>query len=185
MKKNIRCFCFVFKKRSTKDNVLNIFILRYTASNLVLKIWYAKTPAPHFFKNMAGGSLTYSVDTLYRIYEEKEFINDTELNCALHDLAIYQIPLGLPSNEFRQRLTDSFFSHPFIKSFLENLELTGEIYFGSAKDWIHKNCTDVPTPRKWEITENIQILYSWLEKLGDGKIQIDRPNYSERLRIIK
>jgi hypothetical protein len=129
--------------------------------------------------------MTYSIETLYRIYEDKEIVNDLELNCVLHDLAIYKIPLGLPSTEFREKLTEAFFSHRFVKGFLQNLESTGEIYFGTAKDWIHKNCTDVPTPRKWEITENIQILYKWIVKLGNGKYEVDRPNYSERLSIVK
>ena len=66
---------------------------------------------------------------------------------------------------------------------MQNLESTGEIYFGTAKDWVHKNCADVPTPRKFEITENIQILYRWIVKLGNGKYIVDRPNYSERLSI--
>ncbi len=129
--------------------------------------------------------MTYSIETLYRIYEDNEFVNDLELNCVLHDLAIYKIPLRLPSAEFRAKLTDAFFSHKFIKGFLQNLETTGEIYFGTAKDWIHKNCTDVPTPRKWEITENIQILYKWIVKLGNGKYRVDVPGaYSERLSIV-
>ena len=128
--------------------------------------------------------MTFSIETLYRIYEDKEFVNDLELNCVLHDLAIYKIPLGLPSTEFRQKLSEAFFSHRFVKVFLQNLESTGEIYFGTAKEWIHKNCADVPTPRKWEITENIQILYKWIVKLGDGKYLVDRPNYSERLSIV-
>ncbi|MHB8259791.1 MAG: phospholipase D-like domain-containing protein [Bacteroidia bacterium] len=126
--------------------------------------------------------MTYSVETLYRIYEDKEFISDVELNCALHDLAIYKIPLGLESSEFKKKLKESFFNHPFIKGFLENLNANGEVYFGAAKEWIHKNCADVPTPRKWEITENIQILYRWVVKLSNGEYAADQPNYSERLR---
>lgn len=125
--------------------------------------------------------MTYNVETLYKIYEEKEYYNETELNCALHDLALYKIPLGLSSTEFRQKLSESFFSNKFVKGFLENLEITGEIYFGTAKEWIHRNCADVPIPRRWEITENIQILYRWIVDLGNGKYEIDRPNYSERL----
>ncbi|WP_141655404.1 hypothetical protein [Roseivirga seohaensis] len=125
--------------------------------------------------------MTYSVETLFRIYMDTEFVNEVELNCALHDLAIYKIPLGLPSSKFREKLVDAFFSHRFIECFLENLKGSNEIYFGTAKEWIHKNCTDSPTPRKWEITENIQILYRWIVKLGSGKYAVDRPNYSERL----
>lgn len=129
--------------------------------------------------------MTSSIETLYRIYENKVFLNDLELNCVLHDLAIYKIPLGLPSTEFREKLGEAFFSHRFVKGFLQNLESTGEIYFGTAKEWVHKNCADVPTPRKWEITENIQILYKWIVALGNGKYAIDRPNHSERLFIIE
>jgi len=129
--------------------------------------------------------MTYSVETLFRIYEDKKFVNEVELNCALHDLAIYKIQLGLSSKEFREKLTSNFFSHPFVKAFLDNLKITNEIYFGAAKDWIHKNCTDVPTPRKWEITENTQILYRWIVKLGVGRYKIDIPgSYSERLSIV-
>lgn len=120
------------------------------------------------------------------IYARKEFVNDLELNCVLHDLAIYKIPLGLPSTEFREKLTKAFFPPQVLQSFLTNLENTGEIYFGTAKEWIYKNCTDVPTPRKWEITENIQILYRWILKLGNGKYEVDVPGlHSERLRIVK
>lgn len=129
--------------------------------------------------------MTYNVETLYRIYEDRSYRNELELNCALHDLAIYRIPFGMPTKEFREKLRKEFFSHIFIRSFLQNLERNGEIYFGTAKEWIHRNCSDVPTPRKFEITENLQILYRWIVKLGEGKYVIDRPNYSERLRIIR
>lgn len=139
-------------------------------------------------KNFSISSLpmTYSVETLYRIYETHESLHEVELNCVLHDLAIYNIPLGLSSMELKEKLTNSFFCHPFIQSFLDNLNVNNEIYFGAAKDWIHRNCSDVPTPRKWEITENIQILYRWIVKLGNGKYKVDVPgSYSERLSIIK
>jgi hypothetical protein len=137
-------------------------------------------------KNFSIASLpmTYSVDTLYRIYETLEGLHEVELNCTLHDLAIYNIPLGLSISEFKKRLKSNFFNHPFIRAFLTNIDNEGEVYFGRAKDWIHKNCSDVPTPRKWEITENIQILYRWIVALGDGSYQVDRPNHSERLKVI-
>jgi hypothetical protein len=145
--------------------------------------FYIKIGAPDKDFLISSLPLTSSVEILYRIYEAKEFINQTELNCFLHDLALYKIPLGLPPTEFRQKLSESFFSQKFIKGFLENMEKNGEIYFGTAKEWIHKNCADVPLPRRWEITENIQILYRWIVELGNGDYEVDRPNYSERLFI--
>jgi hypothetical protein len=135
----------------------------------------------HFL--MTSLPMTLNVKTLLRICETKEAINEVELNCVMHDLALYGLPLGLKHNDLRPKLKEAFFNHPFIQSFLENLSVDGEIYFGKAKDWIQRNCTDVPTPRKWEITENIQILYKWVEDLGEGKYAIDQPNHSERLYI--
>lgn len=128
--------------------------------------------------------LTSSVETLIKIYKHHELASETELNCILHDLAIYNIPLGLSEEQVLQKLTEAFFSHNFIKCFLDFLETKREIYFGEAKQWIHNNCANVPLPRKWEITENIQILYSWIVSLGEGKYEIDRPNHSERLFIV-
>lgn len=129
--------------------------------------------------------MTLNVKTLLRICETRETVNDVELNCAMHDMALYNLSFGLAPDVLRAKLKEMFFNHPFIKAFLENLEANNrEIYFGSAKDWIHKNCTDVPTPRKWEITENIQILYRWIVELGDGRYKIDIPgSHSERLSL--
>jgi hypothetical protein len=125
--------------------------------------------------------MSYSVDILYSFYVTNKYEDDIELNCALHDLAIYQIPFNLSGTEFIHKLTESFFAQSFIKKFLEYVDSSGEIYFGAAKLWIHSNCADVPLPRRWEITENIQILYRWIVQLGNGRYAVDRPNYSERL----
>ena len=125
--------------------------------------------------------LTYSVETLFRIYEDKFYINEVELNCATHDLAIYKIPFGLSLDDFKIKLEFEFFNHPFIKLFLEKLNENREMYFGEVKAFIHSNCSDVPLPKRWVITENIQILYGWILKLVNGKFAIDTPNHSERI----
>ncbi len=126
--------------------------------------------------------LTYNVDTLCRVYETMSFINDVELNCVTHDLALYKLPFGLPIDVFRDRLKNAFFSHPFIAAFLQKVDERGEIYFGEAKAWVHANCSNVPLPRRWEITENIQVLFQWIIKL-DTRYNTDRPIYSERLYL--
>jgi hypothetical protein len=129
--------------------------------------------------------MTIDVETLMEIYEEKGCINEVELNCVLHDLATYKIPFGLPIDQFRSKLEYEFFNHPFIKLFLDRLNENGEMFFGEVKMFIHHNCCDVPLPRRWEITENIQILYRWFVTLGNGKYKVDVPNsYSQRLSIV-
>jgi hypothetical protein len=140
-------------------------------------------PDKHFL--ISALPMSQDVETFLRIYETREAGSETELNCAMHDLALYGLPLGDPLEIILQKLKGAFFKHPFIKTFLSMLELKGEIYFGEAKDWIHKNCADVPLPRKGEITENIQILYKWTIQLGDGKYKVDIPgSRSERLSIV-
>ncbi|MBF0239797.1 MAG: hypothetical protein HQM12_19020 [SAR324 cluster bacterium] len=129
--------------------------------------------------------MTSTVETLLNIFKTRENANEVELNCALHDLALYNVPLDLTPEDAYNRLKASFFSHSFIQAFLKNLEKNREIYFGASKAWIQNNCTNVPVPRKWEITQNIQILYKWIVELGEGKYKIDVPGHrSERLSIV-
>jgi hypothetical protein len=127
--------------------------------------------------------MTLTVQKLLEICATKHTSNELELNCAIHDLVLYGISLDMEHNAIMDKLKVEFFKHPFIRAFLNNLGRSGEIYFGAAKEWIHNNCTDVPIPRKWEITENIQILYRWIVDLGDGKYSIDVPGaHSQRLK---
>lgn len=135
--------------------------------------------------SIASLPMTYNVETLYRIYKTQEGLHEVELACVLHDLATYRIPLGLPLPELKDRLQRCFLSHPFIDAFLKHLETEGQMYFGEVKEWIHAHCSDVPTPRRWEIKENIQILYRWIIAMCAGRYAVDRPNHSERLYFLK
>ena len=100
--------------------------------------------------------------------------------CVYHDLANYSIESGLSKEEFLKKLKIHFFSHPFILKMDEFIN--PEAYFGRIKEWVHSNCTDVPLPRRWELTENVQTLYDWFEKLGDGKYVVDIPGaHSQRI----
>jgi hypothetical protein len=125
--------------------------------------------------------MSTDINQLTEFYFNKSVENETELNCAIHDLALYDIPFGLSQGVFYTRIKQSFFAHPFIKAFIGKIDERGEIYFGEAKSWIQANCSNVPIPRRWEITENIQILYRWFYQLDSTNYKIDRPSYSERL----
>jgi hypothetical protein len=145
-----------------------------------------KFEAPEKFFLISSLPMTIDVETLIKIYEDKSCNNEVELNCAIHDLATYKIPFGLPVDEFRSKLEFEFFNHPFIKLFLDRLNENGEMFFGEVKMFIHHNCSDVPLPRRWQITKNIQILYRWVVTLGKGKYKVDVPSsHSERLSIVK
>jgi len=130
--------------------------------------------------------MTRDVATLeegyHRINKGFEPSDDKEISdCIYHDLANYKIDTNLNMEEFRQILSNSFFSHPFIQK-IEEL-ISPETYFGRLKEWIQKNCTDVPIPSRRELTGNVQVLLHWFETLGAGKYAVDVPgSYSQRIR---
>ena len=119
-----------------------------------------------------------------RINQGKEPSNDSEISaCAFHDLANYDIAVGLSESEFLQELTAKFFAHPFICRIDEFIE--PEAYFGEIKEWIQNNCTDVPVPSRRELTGNVQVLLKWFESLGDGRYVVEVPGkHSQRIKKI-
>jgi len=140
----------------------------------------------HFLKSALP--MTRNVNDLVNGYGNmdsglKPSKNDETSNCIYHDLATYDIELGLSQEEFLKKLKIQFFSHPFVRKIDEFIN--PEAYFGRVKEWIQKNCTTVPLPRRWELTENTQTLYDWFAKLGDGKYVVDAPNHSQRIRKIR
>jgi len=128
--------------------------------------------------------MTKNVDDLIKGYDKmnsrlKPSENQIITDCIYHDLSNYKIELGLSKEEFIKKLKIEFFAHPFTQKIDEFID--PEAYFGSIKEWIQDNCTNIPTPGRRELTENVQVLYEWFVKLGDGKYAIDRPNHSQRL----
>ena len=109
--------------------------------------------------------------------------NSETANCIYHDLANYEISTGLSEKEFRENLKNQFFSHPFTKKIEEFIDSNERTQFGFIKRWVRDHCTDVPLPRPWEFTKNIQILYHWFVELGDGDYETYvYSNHSESIR---
>lgn len=104
-------------------------------------------------------------------------------DCVFHDLANYNIKMGLNEKDFRSELTKSFLRHPFIRKIDEFI--SPKAYFGGIKEWIQKNCTDVPIPSRRELTGNVQVLLKWFQLLGGGKYVVDVPgSHSQRIRKV-
>ena len=133
--------------------------------------------------------MTRDIDMLVKCYEKithnLELSVEPEISaCVYHDLVNYQIEPGLSKEDFLKKLKIQFFLHPFIQKIDEFIN--PEAYFGRIKEWVQNNCTDVPIPSRRELTGNIQVLYEWFEKLGDGMYVIDVPGaYSQRITKIK
>ena len=122
---------------------------------------------------------------LYEYYcESKSDYSKEEYNCAIHDLSIYSVEEDLDYDDFMNALAYSFFQHPFIEELINQVKKDGFIYFGRVKEWIQKRCLDVPVPSRRDLIGVTQVLYKWIEELGEGKFEVDRPNYSQRLKIV-
>jgi phosphatidylserine/phosphatidylglycerophosphate/cardiolipin synthase-like enzyme len=72
----------------------------------------------------------------------------------------------------------------FIHQKLQQVE-TEEVYFGTLTEWIHSALKDDVLPYRSEVKDYVANLYSYLELYGYEDFIIDRPNYSQRIRLIK
>lgn len=60
-----------------------------------------------------------------------------------------------------------------------------EMYFGALSVSLHNTLLNEPKPYRKHVKSLLSNLLGWIEELDIGYIQIDRPNYSQRIRYIK
>ncbi len=58
------------------------------------------------------------------------------------------------------------------------------LYFGSIAKLLHNTLISDPKPYRKDVKEYLANLLSWIEYFKIDEIQIDRPNYSQRIQII-
>ncbi len=73
----------------------------------------------------------------------------------------------------------NFFKHPFIVKFVASLNKSKS--FGRVKEWIQRNCTNVPVPNRRELTANVRTLFDWLIELDPDSFVVERPRHAEVL----
>ena len=113
--------------------------------------------------------MTYDPDSLYEM-EVDGNTSDVDISCAAHDLALYKVSRKMTKKEFNDKLKNEFNSHPFITKFKAAImnathndsNRDGSLQFGAVRNWFAQNTTTVPTPRPFELTDNVQILYKWI-----------------------
>lgn len=62
-------------------------------------------------------------------------------------------------------------------------ENEGELYFGAISSKLHDVLVSDPKPYRKEVKEMLSNLLSLIEQLGMEEVIIDRPNYSQRIRL--
>lgn len=126
--------------------------------------------------------MTETVDDLFEGYCNPENLNINEINYVTHDIALYEIPKKLEKLDFHNYIQIAFNAHPFIIKLKEQIKHSPRqsLNYGSIVRWIQENTTTVPTPRAWEIKQDIivNILFTWICTLDD-EYEKKTPNYSE------
>lgn len=59
------------------------------------------------------------------------------------------------------------------------------VYFGQVTEWVHSALKDDTLPYRSEIKIYIANLYSYVEFFGHHDFIVDRPNYSQRITLLK
>lgn len=115
--------------------------------------------------------MTETVEELFKGYCTPENLNIDEINYVSHDIALYEIPKELDKSDFLNYIEKAFNSHPFIRKLKEHIKNSPRqsLNYGGVVRWIQDNTTTVPTPRAWEIKQDIivNILYSWICNLDN------------------
>lgn len=121
-----------------------------------------------------------SPEQLYEIYKDpNKYQNEGDLYCAfVHDIVLYEIDMGLDHDAFFDQLRMHFKSHPFIKAISSFIEEKRSVGFGEMNNWITTNCSDKPTPYRWELKSSTNRLYDWLAYYFE-EISWNRKNYSQ------
>jgi hypothetical protein len=115
--------------------------------------------------------MTEPVDLLYQYYSGYTKKSSLDTRCVAHDLALYDIELGLSRIDFFKHLKTAFNTHLFIIRLKETIKNSSRqsLSYGGVVRWIQDNTTTVPTPRSWEIKQDVivNILYSWICDFDD------------------
>lgn len=135
-----------------------------------------------------------SPELLWELYSQnKKVTSKQEENCLCHDISLYQMNNSdLKRDEWMNNLAENFFKSPFIVAFLKEVdnsveEVRGEnregLRFGAVRKWFSNNTTSVPSPRPFELTENVQILYRWIEYLSKGQYIVTIPGAHSQVLV--
>jgi hypothetical protein len=103
---------------------------------------------------------------------------------ARHDLSL----IGMTETEVfdRTKLERLFRKAAIYNWLVKSLESnSGESYFGRLSAELHAALADDPVPQRRDVKVLLQNLLSWVGMLEIKEIRIDRPNHSQRIRLVR
>jgi hypothetical protein len=140
----------------------------------------AVDPSPFLLWNLPMVETPEELLAVVRRMRAGESVESELAASAAHDLALFAPSRGA-SEPTMEDLRASFTVHPLVAAFFEFIAVPR--FFGEVKEWLQRACADVPVPRRWELTGHVQVLLRWAERLCPERVVVDRPNYSQRVRL--
>lgn len=106
----------------------------------------------------------------YKLFSNRQNLSKVNERILIHDMVLFDIKDDEISELFFERLKINFNNHPFIVEFKDAVkrnngnrpERAGSMNFGAVRLWFAENTTTVPTPRPFELSEYVQVLYTWI-----------------------
>lgn len=99
----------------------------------------------------------------------------------IHDQLLLGIEVGTSLPELQRALGRCLMLN-WLRAQLEDVS-SRELYFGNLSQRLHSTLLDDPGPRRSEVKTLLQNLLSWIEAVAHTEIVIDRPQYSQRVRL--
>ncbi|HWW74004.1 MAG TPA: hypothetical protein VNZ44_01335, partial [Pyrinomonadaceae bacterium] len=104
-----------------------------------------------------------------------------------HDLALLGLDLESYPSLSVEALETSFLTSRAWRWLIVRLNEAedGELYFGRLTEILHNSLLDDPRPYRQDLKRLIANLLGWAADFGRGVVTVDRPNYSQRVRLIR
>jgi hypothetical protein len=102
---------------------------------------------------------------------------------ADHDLRL----LGLVNSSFsEEELRSALRRTKFVRWLIHQVARASqrELYFGAITAALHDSLLDDPGPRRSEVKTILQNLLCWIQLADLNELSVDRPNYSQRVRLL-
>lgn len=110
-----------------------------------------------------------------------QFTDDTLHDVALLGLNPANLNRSIRGDSLQQGLRDTAVFRWLVSTLLVNGR---SAYFGELTSRLHDTLLDDPAPRRTAVKDLLQNLLSWITTLEISEILVDRPNFSQRVRLV-
>lgn len=116
---------------------------------------------------------------IHYLWTTEMFFSSSPLNMDEHDKLLLDISDTDLIDDIKRKFKFSK-AYLWIKTIIST-----EIYFGELTVKLHNSLLDDPKPYRKDVKELLSNLLKWIDELKIEEILIDRPNHSQRIKIIE